>query len=88
MSSIDSTSIPNSATTKYNTEDIVKKEARGSDGSHLGEIKEVSYDYVITEKGIIDKDRLYIPRNSIIHVDGVYVWFGMTEDESKQYKRD
>jgi hypothetical protein len=29
MSSIDSTSIPNSATTKYNTEDIVKKEARG-----------------------------------------------------------
>ena len=42
---------------------------------------------MITEKGVIDKDRLYIPRNSIIHVDGVYVWFGMTEDEAKQYKK-
>ena len=43
---------------------------------------------MITEKGVIDKDRFYIPRNSIIHLDGQHVWFGMTEDEAKQYKKD
>jgi hypothetical protein len=70
MSSSDSTSTPISATTKYNSEDIFKKEARGSDGSHLGEIKEISHDYVITEKGVIDKDSYHIPQKSIIHVNG------------------
>gem|GEM_PF-3382850 len=35
---------------KYNPEYIVKKEARGLGGGHLGEIKEISHDYVITEK--------------------------------------
>ena len=43
---------------------------------------------MITEKGVIDKDRSHIPKNSIIHLDGQYVWFGMTEDEAKQYKKD
>jgi hypothetical protein len=67
---------------------IIKKEARGVGDSNLGEIKVVSDKYVITEKGIIDKVRFYIPKKSIIHVDRQYVWFGMTEDEVKQYKRD
>jgi hypothetical protein len=67
---------------------IIKKEARGIGDSSLGEVKEVSDEYVITEKGIIDKDRFYIPKSSILHVDRQYVWFEMTEDEAKQYKRD
>jgi hypothetical protein len=78
----------NDSTIKYNPEDIIKKEARGSDGGHLVKIKDNSHDYVITEKGVIDKDRFYIPKNSIIHLDGQYVWFGMTEDGAKQYKKD
>jgi len=44
---------------------VIKKEARVSDGSHLGEVKDIDHDYVITEKGIIDKDRFYIPQKSI-----------------------
>jgi len=43
---------------------------------------------VITEKGVIDKDRYYIPKTSIIHIDEQFVWFGITEKEAKQYKRD
>ena len=78
----------NDSTAKYNPEDVIKKVARGSDGSYLGEVKEISHDYVITEKGIIDIDRFHIPKNSIIHIDGVYVWFGITEEEAKQYKID
>ena len=40
----------------FNPDEIIKKQARGSDGSDLGEIKDINYDYVITEEGIIDKD--------------------------------
>ena len=45
--------------TKYNPDNIVKKQARGSDGGHLGEIKEISQDYVITQKSTIDEDKFY-----------------------------
>ena len=67
---------------------IIKKEARALGGANLGEVKEVSDEYVMTEKGIIDKDRFYIPKKYIIHIDGQYVWFGINEKESKQYKKD
>ncbi len=43
---------------------------------------------MITEKGVIDKDRFHIPKKFIRHVDGVYVWFKITEEEAKQYKKD
>jgi hypothetical protein len=72
----------------FNPDEIIKKQAWGLDGSDLGEIKDTNHDYVITEEGIIDKDRFRFPMKSIIHVDGVYVWCRMTEDEAKQYKID
>ena len=72
----------------YKPQDVLKKEARGTGDADLGEVKEVSDEYVITEKGVIDKDIFYIPKSSIIHIDGQFVWLGITEDEAKQYKRD
>jgi hypothetical protein len=72
----------------YNSKDLMNKEAKGTDDSNFGEVKEVSNEYVITEKGIIDKDRFYIPKKSILHIDGQYVWFKITEEEAKQYKKD
>jgi hypothetical protein len=80
--------MPRDSNTIYNPEDIIKKEARGIGDINLGEVKEVSDEYVITEKGIIDKDRFHIPKTTIIHIDGQYVWFGINEKESKQYKKD
>ena len=77
-----------SDSTIYNPEDVLKKEARGTGNADLGEVKDVSDEYVITEKGLIDKDRFYIPKSRIIHIDGQFVWFGITEKEAKQYKRN
>ena len=77
-----------SDSTIYKPQDVLKKEAKGTGDADLGEVKEVSDEYVITEKGVIDKDRFYIPKSRIIHVDGQFVWFGITEKEAKQYKRD
>jgi len=48
---------------------VLKKGARGTGDADLGEVKEVSDECVITEKGVIDKDRYYIPKTSIIHID-------------------
>jgi hypothetical protein len=77
-----------SDSTIYKPQDILKKEAKGTGDADLGEVKEVSDEYVITEKGVIDKDRFYIPKSRIIRIDGQFVWFGITEKEAKQYKRD
>ena len=71
----------------YKPQYVLKKEARGTGDTDLGEVKEVSDEYVITEKGVIDKDRFYIPK-SLIHIDGQFLWFGITEKEAKQYKKD
>ena len=77
-----------SASPIYNPQDALKKEARGEGDFDLGEVKEVSDEYVITEKGLLDKDRFYIPKSSIIHIDGQFVWFGITKKDAKQYKRN
>ena len=77
-----------SDSTIYKPQDVLKKEAKGTGDADLGEVKEVLDEFVITEKGLIDKDRFYIPKSHIIHTDGQFVWFGITEDEAKQYKRD
>ena len=43
---------------------------------------------MITEKGVIDKDRFYIPKSSIIHIDGQFVWFGITEKQALAYLKE
>jgi ferredoxin-fold anticodon binding domain-containing protein len=64
-----------SASTIYNPEDVLKKEARGIGDFYLGVVKDVSNDYVITEKGLIDKNKFYIPKSRIIHIDAQVVLF-------------
>jgi len=51
-------------------EKVIKKEARGLDDYDLGEVQEVNEDIVITKKGVVDKDRFYLPRNKVNKFDG------------------
>ena len=52
--------------TIYNPEDNIKKEARGlGDDTDFGEIQEVGVEYIVTQKGILDKDKYYIPKNLV-----------------------
>ena len=67
---------------------LINKEAKGKGNANLGEVKEVNNEYVITEKGIIDKDRFYIPKKLIDTFDMNHVWFGISEEETKQYKKE
>ena len=73
----------------YNSEDIIKKEARGlGDDTDFGEVQEILGEYIITQKGNVAKDRFYIPKNLVERFDGETVYFKITKDEAKQYKRD
>jgi hypothetical protein len=72
-----------------NIQDIIKKEARGlGDDSDFGEVQEVLGEHVITKKGTVGTDRFYFPKNLIERFDGNTVYFKITKDESKEYKRD
>ncbi|HYJ00952.1 MAG TPA: hypothetical protein VEW92_01945 [Nitrososphaeraceae archaeon] len=74
--------------TTFNPEEIIKKEARGLGDADLGEVQEVTGEFIVTQKGTVDKDVFYIPKNLVDHFDGSTVFFTVTEEEAKQYKRD
>ncbi|MFL6431519.1 MAG: hypothetical protein ACJ71X_08685 [Nitrososphaeraceae archaeon] len=44
-------------------------------------------DTVITEKGIVDKDRFYLPKSLIDKFDSHTLWFRITEDEANNTYR-
>ena len=77
-----------SESTAFNPEEIIKKEARGLGDADLGEVQEVKGEFIVTQKGTVDKDVFYIPTNLVDHFDGSTVFFTVTEEEAKQYKRD
>jgi len=59
---------------------VVKKEARGIYDADLGQL--TIGDTVVTEKGIADKNRFYLPKNLVDRFDGHTIWFNITEDEA------
>ena len=67
---------------------IIKKEARGLEDYDLGEVQEVNDQFVVTKKGVADKDKFYLPRSKALRFDGDKVWFEVTKDEAKAYKHD
>jgi hypothetical protein len=52
----------------------------------LGEVQEVNEDVVKTKKGVVDKDKFYLPRSKAIRFDGDKLWFEISKDEAKAYK--
>ena len=64
-------------------DEIIKKEARGIDDADLGEVQEVNSDYVVTQKGILDKEWFHIPRNLATSYDGNKLIFRVTKDEAE-----
>jgi hypothetical protein len=59
--------------------DVIKKEARGSDGYDLGEVQEVASEFVLTQKGVVDKKRFEIPKRLVKDFDGSKLVFDLTE---------
>ena len=68
--------------------DILKKEATGIDDCDLGEVQQIDTDFIVTEKGIINKKRYCIPKNLIAGFNGHTVYFRIMKAESKRFRRD
>ena len=63
--------------------DTIKKEARGSNDEDLGEVQEVTDGYVLVQRGMINKEKFYIPQDQVESYDGSVLRFTISEDEIK-----
>jgi uncharacterized protein (TIGR02271 family) len=69
--------------------DVIKKEARGSGDEDLGEVQEVANNYVLVQKGMLHKDKFYIPKDQVESYDGSVLRFRVSEEEAKsRFQRD
>ncbi len=71
-----------------NWDDVMKKEARGIDDYDLGKVHDIDAGIVVTKRGVVDKDKFYLPKSTVVRFDGHKVWFNVTKDESKAFKKD
>jgi len=64
--------------------EIIKKEARGIDDADFGEVQDVNSEYVLAQKGIIDKEIFSFPKNLVQDYDGDRVLFKVTAEEARK----
>ena len=71
-------------------DDVIKKEARTiMDNFDLGEVQEVGSNYVLTQRGIVSKEKFYLPKYVAQGYDGDTLWFNTTEDQARSnFMRD
>ncbi|MGB8101662.1 MAG: hypothetical protein WCE96_08295 [Nitrososphaeraceae archaeon] len=71
-----------------NWDEVIKKEARGTEDYDLGEVYEIQADTVVTKKGVLDKDKFYLPKNLVEAYDGHKLRFSVTKEEAQTFRRD
>ncbi len=62
--------------------DVIKKEARGSNDEDLGEVQEIANGYVVVQKGLINKEKFYIPQDKAESYDGSVLRFSISEEDA------
>ncbi len=69
--------------------DVIKKEARGINDEDIGEVQEITNGYVLVKRGIINKEKFYIPQDQAESYDGDVLRFRISEEEMKNtYQTD
>src|SRR6478735_3729549 len=68
---------------KIDWNDTIKKESRGVNNEDLGKVQEVTGGYVLVQRGIINKEKFYIPLDQAKSYDGSVPIFGISEDDIK-----
>lgn len=71
-----------------NWNDVIKREARGSDGFDLGEIQEVLSEEIVTQKGLTHKIKYVIPKGLVQGFDKDCVYFHISEEGANIYKKN
>ncbi len=65
--------------------DVIKKEVRGSNDEDLGEVQEIVNVCVLVQRGIINKEKFYIPQNHAESYDGSILRFRISKEEMNTY---
>lgn len=68
--------------------DVIKKEAKGLKDIDLGEVHEVTNGYVLVQKGLIHKEKFYIPQDQVESYNGHVLRFKISADEINRYAGD
>jgi len=78
-----------STTSNIDWNDVIKKEARGNGDEDLGEVQEVGQDYVLVQRGMLNKEKFYIPRHLVESYDGDVLRFRISEEDAEtRFLRD
>ena len=67
-------------------EQLRGKKVKTNDGKDLGEIKDVAESYIHLEKGVVNKDKYWVPKYVADAYDGKVLWLLVSSDDiSKGY---
>jgi uncharacterized protein (TIGR02271 family) len=66
---------------------VIKKEAVGVGGIDLGEVYEIKDEYIVTQKGFLDKTWYHIPKSLVESFDGIVLRLKVTERELIDFEK-
>ena len=64
--------------------DVIKKEARGNNDEDFGEVQDIQGNYVLVQRGMIDKEKFYIPKDQAESYDGDVLRFRISQEDLDQ----
>jgi hypothetical protein len=62
--------------------------AIGIDKCDLGKVQQIKDDTIITEKGVINKKRYFLPKKLIDKFNGNFLYFRIMKAEVKQFRHN
>ena len=68
--------------------DVIKKEVRGTNDEDFGEVQDLQGNYVLVQKGLINKEKFYIPKDRAESYDGDILRLRISEQDLNQYQRE
>jgi hypothetical protein len=75
----------NANNTAINWNNIIKQDSRSIDDADLGKVQGLFEPFVVTERGTINKEKFYIPKDLIEGYYGEVLHFNITEQEAKDF---
>ena len=68
--------------------DVIKKEAKGTNDEDFGEVQDIQGNYVLVQKGIINKEKFYIPKDQAESYDGDVLRFRISQEDLNQFQHE
>ena len=64
--------------------EVIKKEVKGLNDADFGEVQDVNENYVITQRGTLNKEKFYLPKSILHGYNGRILLFDITEEEAEK----